>query len=62
MMEKMVRENCISFQYNIKIDTHTNIDFEMSNDSVLSSYRHSQDSVLNFIFLDRPYLNVSLGI
>lgn len=32
MMEKTVRENCISFQYNIKIDTYTNIDFKMSND------------------------------
>lgn len=34
MERKMIKENCLSFKYSLRIDTYINRDFEMSNNSV----------------------------
>lgn len=36
MERKMIKENCSSFKYSLRIDTCINRDFEMSNNSVFS--------------------------
>lgn len=62
MERKMIKENCLSFKYSLRIDTYINRDFEMSNNSVFSDQKHSQDSVLDFILLDMAYLKAGLDI